>query len=246
MAAKKKTASSSVNLLTPATIEILKNLATINETLLFPPGNLLVTRSVKKHTYAEVTVSETFPLRPSGEKIVVYDLNQFLSVVTQFEKPTLNFEAASEYMVISDEVGGMSVKFHYGDESLAYTPDPNKKIELPSTEVAMQLTEKDSKQIINMARTLGTPELAIESDGKNLKLVARDIKNTSTNTTELLIGKSPDSTPFSFVWKIEYLKLLPGTYDLAVSKEGLSRFKHTSLPITYHIVLEANSSKYGE
>ena len=227
-------------------MEILKNFATINQTLLIPPGKKIITRSVKKHTYAEASIAEDFPLRSSGEKVVIYDLNQFLAVVTQFDKPLLNFDEAPEYVKISDETGGMSVKFHYGDESLAYIPDPKKKLELPSTEVTIKLTEKDFRQIKNMANTIGTPELALESDGTKLKLVAIDTKNTSTNTTELPIGDSPSDVPFSFVWKIEYLKLIQGTYELAVCKEGLSRFKHVDVLIVYHIVLEADSSKYGE
>ena len=77
-------------------------------------------------------------------------------------------------------------------------------------------------------------------------LVTLDSKNSSTNTTSLTLGDAPSKTSFSFVWKIEYLKLISGTYDVAVCKDGLSRFKHEKLPITYHIVLEANSSKYGE
>ena len=46
--------------------------------------------------------------------------------------------------------------------------------------------------------------------------------------------------------KIEYLKLITGTYDVAVCKQGLSKFKHSELPITYHILLEAKNTKYGE
>lgn len=228
--------------LTPITIEILKNAATINQTLLFPVGNILITRSVKKHTYMETQVTESFPKR-----FTIYDLNQFLAVVTQFKNPILDFDESEEYVKLSNEDGGLFVKYHYGDESLAYIPDPNKSIELPSTEVSLKLTEITFSQITNMARTLGTPELALESDGKELSLVTLDSKNTSTNTTSLSLGKAPKKTPpFSFVWKIEYLKLIPGTYDVAVSKKGLSRFKNIDTPITYHIVLEANSSKYGE
>jgi len=226
--------------LTPVTIDILKNAAQINQTLLFPNGNELVTRSVKKHTYLETTVTEKFPKRHT-----IYDLNQYIAVVGSFEKPELIFDESDEYVKVQNEEGGLSVKYHYGDESLAYVPDPKKKIALPSTEVTLQLTEVAFRQITNMARTLGTPELALESDGKLLKLVTLDSKNSSTNTTSLPLGKATSDTPFTFVWKIEYLKLIPGTYDVAVCKDGLSRFKHTELPLIYHIVLEANSSKYG-
>jgi hypothetical protein len=185
-----------------------------------------------------VEVSEKFP-----RNFTIYDLNQFLAVVTQFDKPTLNFEEDDAYVKLSDESGGLAVKYHYGDDSLAYTPDPKRKIELPSTEVEFVLTEANFKAITNMARTLGTPELALESDGETLSLVTLDTKNSSTNTTSLAIGEAPEAT-FSFVWKIEYLKLIAGTYDVAVSKEGLSRFKHKDMPLTYHVLLEANSSRY--
>jgi hypothetical protein len=73
-----------------------------------------------------------------------------------------------------------------------------------------------------------------------------DSKNSSTNTTDLPIGDATSKTPFSFVWKIEYLKLIPGTYEVAVCKSGLSRFKHADMKLTYHIALEVQSSKYGE
>lgn len=208
---------------------------------MFPENSTLSTRSVKKHTYASATISEKFPRR-----FTIYDLNQFLQVVTQFEKPTLDFDECNEYVKIANESGGMSVKFHYGDESLAYIPDPSKEIKLPSTEVSLRLSEAQFRSVVSMARVLGTPELALVSDGEFLNLVTTDSKNSSTNTTNLPIGDAQSDIPFTFVWKLEYLKLIPGTYDVAVHKGGLSRFKHIDNPLTYHIVLEANSSKYGE
>jgi hypothetical protein len=226
-------------LVTPATVEILKNLASINQTLLFPKGNVLVTRSVKKHTYCTVEVPEKFPRRFS-----IYDMNQFLSAVTQFDKPVLDFEEDETYVKLSDESGGLAVKYHYGDETLAYTPDPKRKIELPSTDVEFKLTEVQFKQITNMSRVLGTPQLALVSDGSTLSLETLDSENTSTNTTSLAIGEAPSDTTFSLVWRIEYMKMIAGTYDVSVSKEGLSRFKHESMPLIYHILLEANSSRY--
>jgi hypothetical protein len=225
-------------------VEILKNLASINQTLLFPKGNVLVTRSVKKHTYAEAEVTEKFPKRLGGSSVCIYDLNPFLSVVTQFDKPVLDFNEDDAYVKISDESGGLAVKYHFGDESVAYAPDPKRRIELPSTEVEFELTEAAFKSMTNMARILGTPELALESDGDTLSLVALDTKNTSTNLTKLPIGEAPDAE-FTFVWKIEYMKLIPGTYNVAVSKEGISRFKHKDMKLTYHILLDANASKYN-
>jgi len=227
-------------LLTAATIEILKNFSRINETLLFPKGSTLVTRSVKKNTYAEATVSEVFP-----KKFTIYNLNEFLSVIGQFDKPTLTFDEANEYVKIHNETGGLSVKYQYGDEATAYIPDSKKKIELPSIEVTFKLSEIQFKSITNLSKTLGAPDLALVSENKLLKLVAFDAKNTSISNTELEMGKAPKGPNFKFVWKIEHLEIIPGTYEVSVSKEGISRFKHESIPLVYHITLDANATKYN-
>ncbi len=105
--------------LSPTTIEILKNFATINQSLLFQESNKLATRAVKKHTFAECEVAETFP-----KKFFIYDLNQFLAVLGQFDRPTLDFDQDGRYVVISDASGGLSVIYYYGDESLGFTQDP--------------------------------------------------------------------------------------------------------------------------
>jgi hypothetical protein len=224
--------------LSPATIEILKNFATINQSLLFQPTNKLVTRSVKKHTLAECEVAETFP-----RKFLIYDLNQFLAVIGQFDRPTLNFDQNDKGVVISDASGGLAVNYYYGDDSLGFAPDPRKKVALPSTEVEFKLTEAQFKAISSMARTLGTPELALESDGTTLTLSTFDSKNSASNTTKLELGEAPAAS-FSFVWKIENLKLVTGTYNVAVSKQGLSRFKHEVVPVTYHIMVESGATRY--
>lgn len=229
-------------LLTPVTLEILKNFSGINETLLFPKGNVLITRSPKKNIYAEATITESFPKR-----FTIYDLNLFLSVVSQFNKPTLVLDEAEEYVKITNDAGGLFVNYKYGDEALAYIPDGNKKIELPSVEISLKLTEVQFQSIVNMARTLGASELALECDGKGLRFFAFDSKNTSVNTSSLTVGKAPSKTlPFTFVWKIENLKILPGTYTVSVSKEGLSKFENSDGNIIYHVAIEANASKYGK
>ncbi len=109
-----------------------------------------------------------------------------------------------------------------------------------------KLTEANFKAISNMARTLGTPNLSLQSDGKTLSLTTFDDKNDSTNTTKLELGEAPEGVTFTFVWKIEYLKLVPGTYKVAVSKKGLSRFNHEVAPLIYHILVENNLSRYDE
>lgn len=228
-------------LLSPSTIEVLKNFASINQSLLFPKGNVLDTRSVKKHTYARAEIVEEIPKR-----FAIYDVNQFLTTAGQFDKPTLDFEVDDKFVRISDDTGGLSVDYHYADEEFTYVPDPKRAVKLPSVEVELDLNEIQLKSIITMSRVIGTPQLALESDGSELILRAFDITNTSTNSTKIQVGAATSPAVFSLVWKIEYLKLIPGTYTVSVSKQGLSRFQHKDMNLTYHILLEANSTKYED
>ena len=50
-----------------------------------------------------------------------------------------------------------------------------------------------------------------------------------------------DST-FSFNFKVENIKILPGTYDVVVSKKLLSRFISKNQDLTYYIALEPDST----
>lgn len=227
--------------LTAPTIEVLKNFATINSALLFPKGNKLVTRSVKKFITAEAEIYEEIPRR-----FCIADLTQFLAVITQFKTPSLNFNESDKYVRLSDVDGGLAVKYHYGDEGLAYAPDPARKLQLPSTEVEVEFTENNIRALSNMARTLGTPEISLVSDGKTLRLMTIDSKNSATNTTDLELGPATSSSVFSFVWKIENLKVIPGTYTVQVSKAGLSKFTNKESSVFYHISLEKNPSNFEE
>ena len=50
---------------------------------------------------------------------------------------------------------------------------------------------------------------------------------------------------YAFWFKVENLKLMPGTYDVSVSSKKISHFKNTSVDIEYYIALEPES-RYGD
>ena len=89
--------------LSKPTIQILKNFSAINSNLLIRPGNKLVTMSSYKNIVAEAMVEETFE-----QEFGIWDLSQFLGIITLFEQPELEFH--DKYMEISNEAGS-SVKY---------------------------------------------------------------------------------------------------------------------------------------
>ena len=68
------------------TIEVLKNYAEINQSLLFKQGSQLKTVNEQTNVLSKCTVNETFP-----QEFAIYDLNKFLGVLSLFSEPDMNF-----------------------------------------------------------------------------------------------------------------------------------------------------------
>ena len=69
------------------TVSVLKNFATINQNLVIKSGSSISTMSAMKNIVAKATVTEEFP-----QAFAIYDLNEFLSVVSSLDKPELTLQ----------------------------------------------------------------------------------------------------------------------------------------------------------
>jgi len=87
------------------------------------------------------------------------------------------------------------------------------------------------------------PDLAAVGDGETITLMVRDKKNDNSNEFALTVGKT-DKT-FEFNFKIENIKLIPGSYDVVISKKLLSKFTNHNYNLDYYIALEPDSSYDG-
>jgi hypothetical protein len=47
------------------------------------------------------------------------------------------------------------------------------------------------------------------------------------------------------IFNTENLKMIPGTYDVAISSKGISHFKHATDSVEYWIATEAGSKYEG-
>ena len=70
--------------LSEKTVNLLKNFAGINQSILFKKGNKLRTMSVMKNILAEAEVEEEFP-----KDFAIYDLVQFLNGVSLYTNPQI-------------------------------------------------------------------------------------------------------------------------------------------------------------
>jgi hypothetical protein len=215
--------------LSNGTINVLKNFSTINQNLVIKEGSDISTMSAMKNIVAKAKVEEDFT-----KEFAIYDLNEFLSALSLFGTPDLDFQ--DDYVVITEEGSAKSLKYWYSDPSVVTTP--TKDITMPSNEVKFDFSSDSLAEITKAASVIGAPDMVLEKG----KLRVTDKKNTTANdyATELDV---PDSdVKYKFWFKVENLKLLPGSYSVEVSSKNISRFSNSNVDIEYFIALEPESS----
>ena len=217
--------------LSDKTLSVLKNFSTINQSILFKQGSKLRTISVMKNILAEATISEEF-MRDFG----VYDLNQFLNGMSLHQSPELDF-GNTGYVVIRE--GKMRSKYFFADPNVIVTP-PDKDITLPTEDVCFELSTEQLDKLLKAAAINQLPDFsAIGRNGK-VTLVVRDKKNDTSNEYAIVVGETDKE--FSFNFKVENIKIIPGAYDVVVSSKLLSKFTNTKYNLTYYIALEPDST----
>ena len=217
--------------LSDKTISVLKNFSSINQSILFKEGNKLRTISVMKNILAEATVSEDFS-RDFG----IYDLNQFLNGLSLHQDPELDF-AQDGYVVIRE--GRSRSKYFFADPNVIVTP-PEKAINLPSEDVCFQLSTEQLDKLLKASAVYQLPDLSAIGENGVVKLVVRDKKNDTSNDYAVVVGETDNE--FCFNFKVENIKVLPGTYEVVVSQKLLSRFTSKNHDLIYYIALEPDST----
>jgi len=219
--------------LTQKTFQILRNFSSINQSIFITQGNLIKTISPMKTIMAHAKVQEMFP-REFG----IYDLNQFLGVVSLFDEPTIDFD--TYYLTISSEDRARS-NYFYADKSMIVIP-PEKDLELPDTPIKFAISDKVLKSVQQAANVLQLPEIVVKGDGNTISVRAMNTGNSTSNSFYYEVGRT--NKVFSMVFKVENLKIMLGSYNVTISSKGVSNFESTDGNLKYWIVTEASSS-YG-
>ena len=217
--------------LSDSTLTLLKNFSNINQSILFKQGKSLRTISVMKNILAEATINEELP-----KDFGIYDLNQFLNGLSLHNNPELDFEN-DNFVVIKE--GRSRSKYFFADPNVIVTP-PDKSIELPSDDVSFELKTEQLDKLLKAAGIYQLPDLAVIGENGVVKLVVRDKKNDTSNEYSIIVGET--DKVFSFNFKVENIKIIPGAYDVAVSSKLLSRFTNSQFNLTYYIALEPDST----
>ena len=213
------------------TLTILKNFAGINNSILVKQGNKIRTISVAKNILAEADITEEFP-----RDFAIYDLNQFLNGLSLHQDPDLDFKENS-YLSIKE--GKRRVKYFFADPNVIISP-PEKDIKLPSQDVCFQLDSTSLEKLVKAAAVYQLPDLSAIGEAGVIKLVVRDKKNDTSNEYAIVVGETDGE--FTFNFKVENIKIIPGAYDVVVSSKLLSQFTNTKYNLSYWIALEPDST----
>ena len=215
-----------------STISILRNFSDINANILFKPGKTLNTVSTMKNIMAKAEVEENFET-----EFGVYDLPEFLRAIDSFKQPILKFNGSAN-LKIQDEKTSLSARYAFADKSTLVTP--TKEVKMPDQTVTFTLKNEDYESVKKLYTNLSLPDIAFKGEGGKIKLVALDKKNSNSNESSIIVGET--DIEFTAYIKAENMKIIPGEYDVALSKAKIAHFINKKVKVQYWIALEADST----
>lgn len=222
--------------LSSRTVEILRNFSTINPNIVVNGGNVLKTMSIAKNIVSRAEIEEDFP-----NTFGIYDLSEFLSVLSLVDRPSITF--GDNFCTVSDGSGLSSVKYFYSDPEMLSSP--KKDIVMPQCEVKFLLTNDTLSKIKRASSALGYENISIRPNGNSIEINVVDANDKTSNSYSILVeGEFPEGADFNFIMGVGNMKLLGGDYEVSVSTKLISHFKSTDSETQYFIALE-KSSTYG-
>jgi len=217
--------------LSDKTLVILKNFAGINNSILVKRGDSLRTISLAKNILAEANIKEEFP-----RDFAIYDLNQFLNGLGLHQDPELDFREDS---FLSIREGKRRVKYFFADPQVITAP-PEKTLTLPTKDVCFQLDSVTLEKLLKAAAVYQLPDLSAIGEAGVVKLVVRDKKNDTSNEYAVVVGETDKN--FTFNFKVENIKIIPGAYNVVISSKLLAQFTNENHNLKYFIALEPDST----
>lgn len=217
------------------TIDALKNLATINESIVIREGNTQKSVALAKNILATITTIDKFP-----KSFGIYDLSEFLNVLSSMEDPDIEFGEKSAKITS----GSMSTRFVYSDKSNIHPEVPAKEIDeiMPESDLTFELKKEDLNSSKKMASILSLDDVVITSENGNLLLRVTDLSSDSSNNSDIVIGKYEGNDNFSFNFKITRFSLLPDDYEVRICARLISHWIGKTNDAEYLISLEKTSS----
>lgn len=221
--------------LTKRTFNILNNFSTINNGILVEGGNKIRTISEGLNILAYAEIADVFP-----QSFAVYDLKKFLSAISLYENPVLEFE--KKFVKITGTGTNDSIIFYYASPSMITSPEKDKTMDDIEGQVSFKIDDVTLNRINKTTGVLGVPYISFISDGTDFRMVSCDKSNPTSDKVEFTnFNVTKNEKELKLFAKFENMKLLPGNYEVSVSERGIAFFHNVDLSVKYWIALEINS-----
>jgi len=211
------------------TLALLKNFASINTNILVRQGNVLSTVSAGKNILSRATVSETF-----DREFAVYDLNNFLALLSLWENPEIDFEETGMFL----REGKSEFEYGYADPSVV-TAAPDKTLEIDPF-FDFTLSAADISMVQKAANVLSAPTMSIVSKDGKVTLSVSDPSNPRANAYRKELTTT-DVGDFDCRLKVENLKVITDDYSVALGRKKAMHFKHATKNLEYWLAMEPSS-----
>ena len=218
------------------TLAVLKNYATINPNVVINEGNVLKTISEAKNVLSSAELDDTFP-----KTFGIYDLNEFLNVLSLVDAPNLKFE--DNYVLVSDGSGRTRIKYFYSDIDMLTVP--SKDIIMTEAEVSFSFDRETLSRVKRAASVLGHTELSVSVINNVLSLSVVDQNDKTSNVFSIDVDGTYKNENFNYVFNISNLKMIDDDYRVDISSKLISHFVNEQSGIQYWVALEKTST-YGE
>jgi len=222
--------------LSDTTLNVLKNYSTINPNIVITEGNTVKTISVARNVLSKAELPEEFPA-----SFGIYDLSEFLNVLSLVDSPRLKFE--KDYVTVGDSTGRSSVKYFFSDPEMLTSP--GKDINMPEADVKFSLDTDTLGKVKRAAAALGHDEISISPTTGAVRLSVIDSKDATSNAFSIDVeGTYPEGVDFNFIMNVSNLKVVNEDFEVGISSKLISQFTSKQSAIEYFIALE-KSSTYG-
>lgn len=209
------------------TLDILKNFAGINKSILFREGNVLRTMNAEKTVFAHAQVDDNFT-----REFAVFDLTQMLSTWSLLNDPDVTYD--EDHILLEQD--GTEIKFYYSNPRHIKSA-PNKDINLPDTIMKFELKKEVLADLLKASSVLKLTNLYISTNGVICKNPDGTGNEYKCPITEFDIQEGADiDEDQQFDINIDTLRLIPDDYDVTVT-ENVIRFKSLNCVLEYFVVL---------
>ena len=114
---------------------------------------------------------------------------------------------------------------------------------MPESVVNIELKEDTFNELKKAASVLNLSDFSVcSTDGASINAILSDNKNVTSNTYSLDIGYNEGGNIFNFNFKIDNLRIIPGTYELSFAEKIVCEFTNKNLDLNYWVALESTSS----